>query len=248
MARKKKTDEDESNNENLENKNDSDDTFGLPEIDYKPLNRDEESTASTSEVPSSEVSQSDSPQSEYEQKPAEQPAEYAYEPEEESTSVWPKVFGILLVVALALGAAWYFILYRPAQAEKERLAKVKLEQEEKEKLRQDSLANVARLREEAERLRADSLAQASKVGTIETLSERTRRYYVIVASAVDDDLLMDYAKKLSATGVSSKIIPPFAKYKLFRLAIADGDTFAATQEVANSKKAEYGDALWVLKY
>ncbi|HEU5291758.1 MAG TPA: hypothetical protein VFU05_14010, partial [Cyclobacteriaceae bacterium] len=63
-----------------------------------------------------------------------------------------------------------------------------------------------------------------------------------------DDLLTDYAKKLTDQGVSSKLIPPFGKYKLYRLAIADGDTFAATQEIANGKKAEYGDALWVLKY
>lgn len=245
MAKKKKTDEDEANNENSGNQNDSDDTFGLPEIDYKPLNRDEE-TASTSEASSSETSQSSSPRYEYEQKPMEQPAEYTYDPEEESTPVWPKVLGILLVIALALGAAWYYILYKPAQAEKERLAREKTEAIEKAK--QDSVANVERLRVAAEQRIADSLANVSKVGSIETLSERTRRYYVVVASAVDDDLLMDYAKKLSAQGVSSKIIPPFAKYKLFRLAIADGDTFASTQDVANAKKAEYGDALWVLKY
>jgi hypothetical protein len=245
MAKKKNTDGDESN-ENLGNQNDSDDTFGLPEIEYKPLNRDEESSATTPETQPAEVTQPESQYIEQEQKPMEQAPEYAYEPEEESAPVWPKVLGILLVILLAGGAAWYFIMYKPAQ-EKERLAKEKLEQEAAKK-EQDRLAAEQRLRDEAEQKRLDSLANISKVGAFEVLSERTRRYYVIVASAVDDDLLIDFSKKLSAKGVSSKLIPPFAKYKFFRLAIADGDTFAATQEMANAKKAEYGDALWVLKY
>jgi hypothetical protein len=179
------------------------------------------------------------------QKPMEQQPEYAYDPEEEPAPVWPKVLGILLVIVIALGAVWYFMSYKPAQ-EKARLEKERLEQEaQKEK---DRLAEEQRLRDEAAQRKADSLANIPKTGAFEVLTERTMRYYVIVASAVDDDLLTDYAKKLSAQGVSSKLIPPFGKYKLYRLAIADGDTFAATQEVANGKKAEYGDALWVLKY
>lgn len=248
MARKKKTDEDESTNENLGNQNDSDDTFGLPEIEYKPLNRDEETPAASSESNPVEDTQSEPSNYENVQKPMEQQPqqpEYAYDPEEESTPVWPKVLGILLVLAIAGGATWYFVSYRPAQ-EKARIEKERLELEAAKK-EQDRLAAEQRLRE-AEQRKADSLAAIPKTGAFEVLSERTMRYYVIVASAVDDDLLIDYSKKLSAQGVSSKLIPPFAKYKLYRLAIADGDTFAATQEVANAKKAEYGDALWVLKY
>ena len=245
MARKKKTDEDESLNQNAGNPNDSDDTFGLPDIEYKPLDR-EEATAST---PSSETKpEEETPApSTYEnvQKPMEQQPEYAYDPEEESSPVWPKVLGILLVIAIALGAVWYFMSYKPAQ-EKERLAKEQREQAEQKE--RDRLAEEQRLRDEAAQRKADSLANIPKVGVFEVLTERTMRYYVIVASAVDDDLLTDYAKKLSEKGVGTKLIPPFGKYKLYRLAIADGDTFASTQEVANGKKAEYGDALWVLKY
>ena len=246
MARKKKTDEDESSNENLDDRNDSDDTFGLPEIEYKPLNREEELPASDIEERPAEVTQPEEAlRYEYEQKPIEQTSEFTYDPDEETTPVWPKVLGILLVIVLALGATWYFIWYQPGK-EKERLAKEKLEQESKKE--QERLAEEQRLHDEAEQRLADSLANVPKIGMIETLSGRTGRYYVVAASAIDDDLLMDHAKKLSTQGVSSKIIPPFGKYKLFRLAIADGDTFASAQEVANSKKPEYGDAVWVLKY
>jgi hypothetical protein len=245
MARKKKTDEDESVNQNAGNQNDSDDTFGLPEIEYKPLDREEEAPTSSSEIKPEEEAQPVHSTYENVQKPMEQQPEYAYDPEEESSPVWPKVLGILLVLAIALGAVWYFISYKPGQEK----ARLELEaKKEKERLEQERLAEEQRLRDEAAQKRADSLANIPKTGAFEVLTERTMRYYVVVASAVDDDLLTDYAKTLSDKGVSSKLIPPFGKYKLYRLAIADGDTFAAAQEVANGKKAEYGDALWVLKY
>ena len=65
---------------------------------------------------------------------------------------------------------------------------------------------------------------------------------------IDDDLLMDYAKKLSAKGVSTKIIPPFGTKKFFRLAIGDHDTFALAQTNADAAKADYGGGVWVIKY
>jgi hypothetical protein len=175
-------------------------------------------------------------------------SEYSYASPVEAPPVWPKVVGILLVVVLALAALWYFLVFQPNQ--KKEQERVRQEQLAQEKARQEQ-AEADRLRqqqEEAERRRQDSLAAIPATGTMETLSDRTGRYYVVAASAVDDDLLMDFAKKLSEKGVSSKLILPFGKHKVFRLTIADGDSFAAAQETANTLKADYGDALWVLKY
>lgn len=256
MARRKKPTDDETN-ENLNKSNDSsDDTFGLPDIEYKPLDRVEEKTTvveTTTTVDSSQESEPEQQQTHAdessqtvttdEQQP---PEEFAFE--EESSPVWPKVLGILIIVLLAVGTAWYFVVYKP-KLENERLA---LLEKERNKARQDSLNNVraadeARL--EAERKRkADSLAAIPKTGIFETLTERTGRYYVVAASAVDDDLLVDHAKKLAEKGVSTKLIPPFRKYKFYRLTIGDAETFEAAQQLADSKKAEYTDALWVLKY
>ncbi|HEU5290719.1 MAG TPA: hypothetical protein VFU05_08770, partial [Cyclobacteriaceae bacterium] len=176
MARKKKTDEDESLNQNVQN--DSDDTFGLPDIEYKPLNREEETSVESSEIKPEEETQPAASTYENVQKPMEQQPEYTYDPEEESAPVWPKVIGILLVLAVALGAAWYFISYRPAQQEKARLEKERLEQEAKKE--QDRLAEEQRLRDEAAQRKADSLANIPKTGAFEVLTERTSRYYVIV--------------------------------------------------------------------
>lgn len=254
MARRKKPTDDETN-ENLNKSNDSsDDTFGLPDIEYKPLDRVEETTTV---VETTTVYSSNEPEpekqnvvtGEYNQPVVteEQPSsEFAFE--EEPAPVWPWVVGILLIVLLAGGAAWYFAIYKP-KAEKDALAALTAE---REKHKQDSIRdanarfNEARLA--AEKRKADSLNAIPKTGVFEALTERTGRYYVVVASAVDDDLLVDHAKKLGEKGVSTKLIPPFRKYKFYRLTIADADTFAGAQQIADSKKSEYTDALWVLKY
>jgi len=255
MARRKKTTDDESN-ENLNKSNESsDDTFGLPDIEYKPLDRVEEKT--TVVETTTVYSSSTEPEPEKEQVVAEeytqpvvteeQPAsEFAFE--DEPAPVWPKVLGVLIIVLLAVGAAWYFVVYKP-KAEKDRLAAIELE---RAKHKNDSTIAANKALEEqrlaAEKRKADSLAAVPKAGLFETLTERTGRYYVVVASAVDDDLLVDHAKKLGEKGVSTKLIPPFRKYKFYRLTIADADSFAGAQQIADSKKSEYTDALWVLKY
>ncbi|MFM7195677.1 MAG: hypothetical protein ACKOYP_12980, partial [Bacteroidota bacterium] len=76
----------------------------------------------------------------------------------------------------------------------------------------------------------------------------TKRYYVVVASSLDADLLMDRAKKLSASGVSCKIIPPFGQWKFHRLGILDQETFALAQAKADESKATYGNDIWVMRY
>jgi len=250
MARKKKSTEEPQNTP----QGDADDTFGLPDLDYKPLDRDEPAvTEQTSESTSTstgnlyEAAREEEKPEEQAAKTEEQPSYSSYSQKPESSdSILPKVLGVILVLALVGAAAWYFGFYKPQKdkEEKDRLAA------EKKKIEDARLAEEEeRLRREAEQRRLDSIANATpKEGTFETLVERTGKYYVVVGSAIDDDLINDYARKLSVKGVSSKIIPPFGKVKFYRIAVAEGDTFQGAQETANSMKAEYGDAVWVLKY
>jgi len=215
MAKNKKDDGDQPD-QNSGNADDSADNFGLPDVEYKPLDRQ---------------------------------AEVVSEPvRDEPSSRAPVVISlIILVVIVVAGFLIYKYWYVP-KAEKERRELADRANEEKRKADEVRLAQ-EKADEERKRLEADSLAKATPaLGTIETLSERTRRYFVVVSSNIDDDLLMDYAKKLSAKGVSSKVIPPFGNTKFYRLAIADFDTFSAAQSSADVSKAEYGSALWVIRY
>lgn len=245
MARRKKNNEDDQPKENTEN---TDDTFGLPEIEYEPLKREEPPRAETKEETvsytepvkpkqSRTIMEEDTQQNEYNQ------SSYY---EEEDSSPWPKILGILAILLVVGAAGWYFGYYQPRQKAAEKLAQEQKEKEDADKRAQE-LADQQRM--DAERKKADSLAALSPAsGEITTLSDRTGRYYVIIASGIDGDLIMDYAQKLAPKGLSPKIIPPHGKVKFYRLAIAEGDTYATTQATADQLKSEYTAGTWVVKY
>lgn len=250
MAKRKTPDE---QGQDDENENLNDDSFGLPDLDYKPL----ESTPQEQPAPKAEEKVTEpvaeKPVNTETKKETETRSNYtqSYSPymEEENKSKAPVIIGVVVAVAVVVaGALFYFFVYKPGQDEKERIAnEVRLKREREEQELRDRQA----LEEAARKRAADSLAALNaqpKEGTIETLTDRTRRYYVVITSAVDGDLVMDYAKKLSAKGVSTKIIPPFGKYKFSRLAIGDFDTFANAQASADAAKSDYGNAVWVLKF
>lgn len=248
---KRKTPSDEQGQDD-ENDNVNDDSFGLPDLDYKPLESQQEQTTHKEEEkvnePAAEKPAYTETKKETETRSTFTSSYSAYM-EEENKSRTPVIIGVVVALAVVIfGALFYFYVYKPQQAEKERIAQEDAARRarEEQQIRDRQAAEQA-----ANQRRADSLAAIPTQpaeGTIETLTDRTRRYYVVITSAVDGDLVMDYAKKLSAKGVSTKIIPPFGKYKFSRLAIGDFDTFANAQASADAAKAEYGGAVWVLKF
>jgi SPOR domain len=229
MAKRK--DKDESANDQ---NNNSEDNFGLPDLEYKPLE-----TETTSQPEAESVSEKETVRE-----------SYTYTPQEEPKSNAPIIIAVVIGLVLLVGAFLiYQYVYKPkAEKEKRELAEKK---KADELARQAEEAERKRLAEEAERKRLEEEAANAKptVGTFETLTSRTGRYYVVIASAVDGDLISDYARKLSAKGTSSKIIPPFGKWKFYRLTInGDFDSYAAAQTSADSSKPEFGEGAWVIKY
>jgi hypothetical protein len=263
MARRKKQNVDPPQ-ENPEN---ADDTFGLPEIEYEPLKRDTpaeekkiedipevqpEPPPYIAEEPVAEKKQQDQPKQEFvEENQFYQPS-YSYTSHrEEKPAIWPKVLGVLALLLVAGVAIWYFAFKLPEQRRAEdqvRRDRMAAQDADKKK-KGDALEEQRRLQEEQQKAAATKAAATPPPGTIETLSGRSGRYYVVVASSIDGDLIMDYAKKLSSKGVTSRIIPPFGKAKFHRLTVADGDTYANAQATADGMKGgDYGDKIWVIKY
>lgn len=222
----------DSNEDDVNKKQDnSEDNFGLPDVEYKPLETSVEGTRAP------EANERSAGDDTYDSSETDEPKSKA-----------PLIFGIVIVLVLLIaGYLIYNFVYKP-KAEAERVKKEQVAKAALLKKQQDEEARLAKQREEEERKRLAELAKVPAVGTIDTLKERTRRYYVIVTSDIDDDLLMDYARKLSAKGISTKIIPPYGDKKFYRLAIADHDSFAAAQTNADAAKTDYGSNVWVIKY
>lgn len=260
-----KDQEDEQKNENTGN--DADDNFGLPEVDYQPIKREETTqeepvVESTSESTNEQVTEEVTNENEsgtssdetyqQEQQPSYQEEQY-HSPfkEEEAAPVWPKVLaGIIILAALAGGGYWYFGIYSPAKkAEAEKAKQEQLAKADAERKAEEARQREQALRE-AEQRRADSLANAKPaIGVIQKLEERTGKYYIVVSSAIDDDLVQDYANKLVKNGVNCTIIPPFGKTKFSRLAVDSKDSYAEAQAAADAMKGgDFGNEIWVVKY
>ncbi len=166
------------------------------------------------------------------------------------------IIGIIAVIILAGLGIWYFMYEQPRQAEiaaQEQRAREEAEQEAREREAAAAAAEEQRLAEEqaareAEEARLAAEEADNEPGTIETISERTGRYYIIVTSSIDGDLAMDYAKDLAADGYSVKIIAPYGNVKFHRVAISNVETLAEAESRMNELKAEHGEGVWVMRY
>ena len=126
-----------------------------------------------------------------------QPYTPTYTYKDENAQVWPKVIGVLLVLALIGIGIWYFAVYGPKQLAKEEQEQKELLAIQEEARQKEDERQAAKQKEDEQEAAAAQRPPAPAIGTIETLSGRSGRYYVVVASSIDGDLIMDYAKKLS---------------------------------------------------
>ena len=86
------------------------------------------------------------------------------------------------------------------------------------------------------------------IGAISVKGQPLDKYYLIVASFLDNDLAFDYAEKLILSGSNVIIIPPFSTSKLTRVALLEYETLEKANIGLDKYKNEFDDKLWVLKY
>ena len=96
---------------------------------------------------------------------------------------------------------------------------------------------------------ATTTAIEATPGTVTRLQGRTGNTFIIVGSFVDEDMAVDFANKLAASGGSPSIIPPFGGRRYYyRVAIASFPTIASAQQNIDRYRSEYGQDTWALKY
>ena len=254
--------DDELNQEGQDDINDADDSFGLPDLDYKPLEESEEDAVESESEDPADTNYADDVSDDFveeeggsEEEVAEQPERrFSSYREQESSSNGPKIaIAIFAIVVIAAGI-WYFGFYGPAEAERAQIEQAEADRIEQQ--RQEELAAQKRQQEEDAAAQSteeddESLAVVEEVterGEVSTISEATSRYYVVIGSFIDVDLAMDLGKELAANGVNTTLISPYSKKKLFRLAVANYGSFGEAASAINDLKSEYGENLWVLKY
>jgi len=260
---KKKNSDSSENNESFDD-SESDD-FGLPEVenaddaysddsseesygssqdDYSySSDSDYESDYSSESDDSGHYSDQDSSDYDSSQDEAEQQRNYYIHGLDDddrgggSSAGW--IIGIIIFVIIAAFAVWWFFLREPEKP-------VVVTPKPKPKAQVEQVVKDTIPKEEP--IIKDEPVSKTVPGQVVQLSQPTGRYYVIIASFIDDDLAMDYGNKLAKQGVGSTILNPKTNKGFFRLAVADFVNLKDAALEAERLKSTYGQDVWVIKY
>ena len=86
------------------------------------------------------------------------------------------------------------------------------------------------------------------IGTITEISQPLDKYYLIVASFLDNDMAFDYAQKLILSGSNVIIILDSHVRYFTRVALLEYETFNKANVGLDKHKDEFDEQLWILKY
>jgi len=204
------------------------DDFGLPEVKYVPLDREDE----------------DPP--EFEEQAAYYNEEAEEEEEEPSKNKGLLIGGIITVLLLA-GIGIYLFVFDGIDQMNSWFADEPAPQPVTEVVEEPEPEPEPIIEEEPEPIpEVDPLAPYSDISTI---SEPTGRSFIVIGSFVDQDLAMDFSNELLGQDIGSRILAPTNRAPLMhRVAVADFETFEAAMNEVAPFRNRYGDQIWVLKY
>ncbi len=263
--------DEELNPQGQDDVNDADDSFGLPDLDYKPLEEDssetEEESSSEENTPLEEEAETEEAESTYtsespsddqnevedgieqEETEEEKPA-LRYQLEEESSNA-PKIIGGIIAVLVIAALVWYFAFYQKQQKEIAAAEKAKQEQLDEQKAAEEEATRkkkAAAAAADAADAKAEAQVEVQENAGVQILSERSGRYYIVLESFVDEDFAKDFGNKIAQKGTPSFLIPPYSKKKMQRVAIGGYDSMDEAQSALTDLSEEFGTGKWILKY
>ena len=148
-----------------------------------------------------------------------------------------------------LGVGFYNMLVVDKDNDKEIDCRIPIDFEVKEKVEQAPVkADPTPKEEPVKQEEVTPVAEPESKAELVTISSSDGRFYVIVGSFYDDDLAIDKANEIIASGISAYLIEPSGDFNLYRVGIRAAQerstAFKARAELLN----EYGENIWVLKY
>lgn len=221
--------------DNAKETSDPDEDYGLPKIEIKPIRKAEskqeqkpvvaplgsEEEAATKAVPQ-------------DRKDAKQPAGNAVSDETGKSYSW---LVMILVLSVLLLGGWFYYDYPSNGAQEAENVDAVVEEQIPE-----PVPPVQELIEApVEEVETFSLTE------IKSRADRPR-YFLVVASFIDEDLAKDHAEKLHADKMNTFLVYPYGEIAYYRLAIGQFESFALAAEEIARVKEKFKENLWVLKY
>lgn len=223
--------------DNRKETSDPDEDYGLPKIEIKPIQKaastQEQKLAAASVGSTAEPAKSTAAQ---EKQARKEPAvdTPAAEPEK-SYSGWV----MILVLAGILVGGWFYYDYssgeRPEADKKEAIVE-----------EQVPTPTPAAPVEEAVELPQEEV-ETFTLTEVKSRIDRPR-YFLVVASFIDEDLAKDRAEELHAKEMNTFLVYPYGDIAYYRLAIGQYESFALAAEDIEKVKGDFKENLWVLKY
>ena len=223
--------------DNRKETSDPDEDYGLPKIEIKPIQKAESTQEQKLAAPSvgSTAEPAKSTEAQEEQAGKEPAGGIPAAEPEKSYSGWV----VILVLAGILLGGWFYYDYSSG----ERPEAVKEETIVEEQV--PSPTPTAPIEE------AVDLPQ-EEVETFSLTEVKSRidrpRYFLVVASFIDEDLAKDRAEELHAKEMNTFLIYPYGEIAYYRLAIGQYESFALAAEDIEKVKSDFKENLWVLKY
>ena len=94
----------------------------------------------------------------------------------------------------------------------------------------------------------DRVLKEEPTGAISEVNQLLNKYFLVVASFLDKDLANDYADQLIQSESNVFIISPTSNSKFTRVAVGKYETLGEVIDGINSYNDEFGEQIWALKY
>lgn len=202
--------------------------FGLPEVDYDPVERE-----------------NDTP-------PAFEQPNYYTDPDEEEEPNKSWIIAGVIGFFVLIGLAVYLFLFNGTEQIGALFSEKPMQPPVQEEVVEKQPEPVPEIEEPMPEPVVEVVPEVNPLAPYEgitTISEGTGRSYIVIASFVDADLAQDFSQKMVSQGVGVKIISPTNRSPLLhRVVVADFADFRQAMQEVEQFRAVYGDKAWVLKF
>lgn len=227
--------------DNKQETSDPDEDYGLPKIEIKPIQQSESKRGNQKIVNPAVVPTPESSKVEMSSRKNTEPTKEkrdikTVEEKESGGYAW---WVVLLALGGILVAGWFY--YNQSSNSKDDVDKSKPIVEEKQ-----PEPVVAPVREQPTEMEEEEV-EIFSLTEIKSRAEKPR-YFLVVASFIDEDLAKDHTEKLHAQKMNTFLVYPYGDIAYYRLAIGQFESFALAAEEINKVKDNFDENLWVLKY